>query len=699
MPLLVPGLAKSQVNPQTGHGAPSGPCLGPYTDIDTGNFYVCKVGQYSLAGGSSVSPTQSSIPGIAGLNAVPNFGVLMAEHRMLPTETCGGLLDYSGNSANATGTVGTAPTIIAATGGCNFTGNGAVSYPASLNFALTYVAYITFQGNGTGTNGINAILQGNGAGANSGGNGFWLASCGVASACAQWTRATEVQHNDAWLGTYAGNGNAWKSQSWTTVNGSGCVAEVETPTADIVYLNGGVGPILGFAANPSSAGLQTTGNFQLGGAAANIGNFWGVATWYTGQIFYDAFYSTALTQPQIAEACSYMQAAMVKRGVVPQIPSNPTLPLLSASDTTNQLVANGTSITAGNAAIPYTTPIVNGLNGGPWNVFEAGQPANTCLLIMGQAPYLVDPALRPSANRNVTVLECGTNDGTSTAALAAVSVGYMREHCNARHAVGMKCLIISMLSRNTLDANKNLLNAEMRSRWNTFADGFVDEGATTLGADGASGNTALFSDGIHPTQYGFYNLYTWPVQRAVNALYGNQSFSEATTYVAASLAATATTAGTSGSNTITITFGATPANCQVGNRITLAGITPAGYNDTYLILTRSATQITAWASAALLGPITVQGTGVCPQQQDQDVYTILNFGAGNFTLQSCVGYTGQNLYIRNINAGATTLVPFASETITGIGAASATLAATSTAILQSQLVSSAAGGCNWVRLQ
>lgn len=59
MPLLVPGLAKSQVNPQTGHGAPSGPCLGPYTDIDTGNFYVCKVGQYSLAG--SVSPN-SPIP-------------------------------------------------------------------------------------------------------------------------------------------------------------------------------------------------------------------------------------------------------------------------------------------------------------------------------------------------------------------------------------------------------------------------------------------------------------------------------------------------------------------------------------------------------------------------------------------------------------------------------------------------------------
>lgn len=74
MPLLVPGLVKAQANPQTGHGAPSGPCLGPYTDIDTGNFYVCKVGQYSLAGGSSVSPnTPTSVGPVFNAS---NYGAL-----------------------------------------------------------------------------------------------------------------------------------------------------------------------------------------------------------------------------------------------------------------------------------------------------------------------------------------------------------------------------------------------------------------------------------------------------------------------------------------------------------------------------------------------------------------------------------------------------------------------------------------------
>lgn len=49
--LALGAMAKAQLNPQQGHGAPSGPCVGPYVDTDTGNFYVCKTGQYSLAGG------------------------------------------------------------------------------------------------------------------------------------------------------------------------------------------------------------------------------------------------------------------------------------------------------------------------------------------------------------------------------------------------------------------------------------------------------------------------------------------------------------------------------------------------------------------------------------------------------------------------------------------------------------------------
>ena len=95
----------------------------------------------------------------------------------------------------------------------------------------------------------------------------------------------------------------------------------------------------------------------------------------------------------------------------------------------------------------------------------------------------------------------------------------------------------------------------------------------------------------------------------------------------------------------------------------------------------------------------VQGTGGCPAQQVVDEYPIVNFEVGNYSLQSCIRLTRQNTYIDNINAAATTLLPFAGETITGAGATPTTLAASTTEILQSQLVSSKAAGSNWVRLQ
>lgn len=54
-------IVDAQVNPLQGHGAPSGPCTAPYTDIDTGNFYTCKVGQFTLSSGlvpgSSITTT------------------------------------------------------------------------------------------------------------------------------------------------------------------------------------------------------------------------------------------------------------------------------------------------------------------------------------------------------------------------------------------------------------------------------------------------------------------------------------------------------------------------------------------------------------------------------------------------------------------------------------------------------------------
>jgi hypothetical protein len=112
-------------------------------------------------------------------------------------------------------------------------------------------------------------------------------------------------------------------------------------------------------------------------------------------------------------------------------------------------------------------------------------------------------------------------------------------------------------------------------------------------------------------------------------------------------------------------------------------------------------------SATGLGAGSVFGTAATPTQLDADVYVNLGgSAAGNpsFTLQSCVGWTGQNLYLKNLNTtSAWVITPFtAAETIDG--AATLTMPAASSGnnpvvILQSVLVSPSAGGCTWKRRQ
>ncbi len=129
------------------------------------------------------------------------------------------------------------------------------------------------------------------------------------------------------------------------------------------------------------------------------------------------------------------------------------------------------------------------------------------------------------------------------------------------------------------------------------------------------------------------------------------------------------------------------------------GILPSGYVGTWYVLTTSATQFTAYNGTTGLGNSTHAGTASIPQQVDADVYIILGGSSSgqNFTLQSSVGYTGQNIYIKNTNSNAWTVTPFGAETING--AANISVAAGATLVLQAVLVSPSTGGSNWISLQ
>src|SRR5204863_1676735 len=139
-----------------------------------------------------------------------------------------------------------------------------------------------------------------------------------------------------------------------------------------------------------------------------------------------------------------------------------------------------------------------------------------------------------------------------------------------------------------------------------------------LGADGASVSTTYFQDGIHPTHFGGTNDVTPIFQRAINRLYGNTSWTSATTYTSGAAAATAITAASESTNTVTIT---STLNPPVGSTVTIAGVTPSGYNGSYTVLTTGASSVT-YFNVSGLGASTVFGTAALALQKDADEYTI-----------------------------------------------------------------------------
>ncbi len=613
-------------------------------------------------------------------NALTQRG-LTAEYRILAGESASSLKDYSGTQNNVTGTTGTAPVVGAAPqGGLTCAANGNALMPAGLNGSLTIEAYVTFQP-ASAVQTTNSIIFGNN---NPAGAGLVMFN-GVP--------------NDFSLGTYdttLGVG----ANTQALFAGTGFVAAT-FGTTDQVYVNGqqitdnyaSTHPSAGINANP----FAICGLVSLGG--------------FTGKIYWVAMKSVVATPQEIYQDFLYAQNLAIARGITPG---------LFAADQIDTITIGGESI----AALVTVPPAVLTINGTSQvqQVSQTGYSLQNSVLTSGSilnfANYHVDPLTHPNAARNALILFNGaTNDMCQATFTAAQTEAATKQYIHDRKAYDpvRRVFVVSVLSRTACDATRDTFNTVERANWKAWGfDGFIDIGGTTnLGADGSFATTTSFSDSVHPTTTSNINTEDPMLQAAVNQYWGNTDFSSATTYASAAAAAVATTAVTQSTNTVTVTMVATPANCQVGNMALVTGVTAVsgtatGYNATaangagllgWMILTRSATQITYYDGTTGLGAASVQGTVVCPQQQDADVDLILNFGAGNFSLQPAAFWVDKIVCIRNINAVASTLVPWGVDTITGIGAASTTLAATATACLHPQLISTAAGGWNWLRSQ
>lgn len=620
---------------------------------------------------------------------------LIAEYRF--TEGTGTTaFDTSGQGNN--GTLSGGVTWNTSAQGLGISLNGAsqfISVPNTVNSFLTMIVVMQFQSNNQSVT-LPAIVCGN---ANA--QQLWLGMTSLTAASGGAQTHKQIGGGMPLMSWY---GAAVQDYSFYSPSGTHIVGMVlggnGSPGTDAWYVQSAldqsqsVGPLTGNWPAAQGANRVTAGNLQIGGCS-NTGAI-GLNTWLTGQIYYASFYNRQLSAGEMAQNFEAINTNMRARGI--------TFPGFSKT-AVDQFVASGDSLTIGGQAgfgatdtwLKYTT-----LTTGTWNTADIaqggiqvgqffGSPATG---VLGDDQHLASTNswFATIGGRNVITLWAGTNDifQGATAQQTFSGLQYLTRQYKVQ---GWRVIVSSMISRTTVDAGKNSYNALIRAYWPTFADGFADLAADpNLGADGANANASFFqADGIHLLLATDINNVVPIMQRAVNRQYGNLSFSTAATYASAAPAATATTAGSESGNTVTLTFGTAP--CSQGNTITVAGVTPAGYNGNYTVLTRSATQITYFNNTTGLGAISVQGTGVCPQQQDADVYTLLNFGAGNFTLEDCLGWTGQNLYIKNINAVGSTIVPFGSETIDG--AANLAIAAGATRIIQGVLVGPTTGNCNW----
>jgi hypothetical protein len=650
--------------------APSSNCIpspitGTPTNGDCAKF--ASISKIQDAGYPCVTP--STVP----TQVIQNG--LLAEYRF--TDGSGlTAADSSGNGNTATlGTGGNAPSWLTA-GGLQFAASSGqfVTLPSALNTSITMQFVVQFQYAGAPQ--FNALIA-SASGAST--------DCGILMLDNQHNNVNQGTNYAFEMWTNGSYGAGWRQ----TVQGTAIVSH-ERPTSGSQLLQLNYDTL-----RTASTGTTFDGaNYQLGGIAAGTGGTAcpsGANTYFNGQILYAVFYNRALTQTEININNQFLTSVMFSRGT----PIN-----TQSTSLTDILLLDGDS------EITFETNSMMSFPPTPVNVYNIGASGYFIEQMVADGPTVPDTYVQTAATRQADLIWGGTNNLTSsglgcTGANAQCVMNFAASYCRARRLKGFKCIVVDLMDHNAGggSAFKNGVNVAERTSWSGFADAFVDIGADPLmGCDGCATSSTYFQTGLHPSLASANNIVAPYIQRSINRLYGNNDWTSAATYASAAPAATAITAASESGNTVTIT---STLNPPVNSCVTVAGVTPSGYNNVsgecWNVLTTSGSNFTYYNWTTGLGAGSVFGTASVPLQKDADTYTILNFGAGSFTLEPCGGYTGGKLYIKNINAGSSTVTAWGNDLIDG--STTATIAQNAVLVLQDKVVTSAAPVCSWVKVQ
>ena len=132
------------------------------------------------------------------------------------------------------------------------------------------------------------------------------------------------------------------------------------------------------------------------------------------------------------------------------------------------------------------------------NVAVAGK---TTAQLITDALTKVDP-LFVSGKRNIVIFWEGTNDLGNNHD-PTTTYNNIVTYCNARRAAGFKVIVLTIIARNVnaqFEADRLMVNANLRANWTTFADGLVDVGADSRFQNPLDGN--IYTDGTHLTTLG-----------------------------------------------------------------------------------------------------------------------------------------------------------------------------------------------------
>jgi len=657
----------------------------------------------SPLGGSGNPNSVTSIA--AQLNAASSG--IIGMYLIPATDTAASLTDFStGGVGNATGTVGTAPTVIAVTGGLNCTQNGAVILPAALNSnganpALAMMAWGAVSSDFSTSATDMAFIAGNGNGATGGNIDMMLSN--------RYGGITAAMGGG--MGIRAAGNNAYTSLASSSFNGAGSLALVPAAT-DVLYVNGkfvtdcqnGIGSPNGACGN--TAAKQTTGAYQICGTAAGSGMT--NTTYMFGKVYAVIFWNRVPAASEVLAVHNILTSYVASKGVS-TVFGNTDNGTVNAINLLDEGLFLGDSITEGFGAIfPWPRMITfSGAFNTP-DVTGNAYPNQSAENIRGSVPLNTCPYFKPFAGKNFVHIWAGTNDLELDAKSAVQTYNNLASISAQARLCGFKTIVATMLSRGVNDSTrKDVLNPLIRQNWTTAFDGLNDVAMDALiGADNADVGTGFQGDHIHPTSGSYWNNISFMGQRGINAFYGNTTWATANTYGVTATAPNTITAASESGNTVTLTFAANVF--PVGSCITVAGVTPAGYNSPttagalqcWHVNGSTGTTVTFFTDTTGLGAGTVFGTAVTAQELDVDAYARLTqCTTCTHTLQTCLGR--QTIFRRIESTSAWTITPQNSgETINGGATFTAPVsAATNNPVVRLDVIpvslSSATGGCTW----